>query len=165
MADARTGAWVEVIDLTGVPVAEPVVDTTSLPSSPQLAPVPPPPPLRAHVAVAAAAPPHVPPLVRARPPPLAPPPPVPPALAARGPSVEARVFRQRHWIARQLAARSEPRPCSFNGSRKCPLCQQTFTIGQEMVKCYVEELGAPPWVHLDCVNVILYQRGAPGLRP
>mmetsp|Transcript_11014 Transcript_11014/g.22162 ORF Transcript_11014/g.22162 Transcript_11014/m.22162 type:complete len:114 (+) Transcript_11014:932-1273(+) len=102
------------------------------------------------------------------PPPPPPPPPVlpiPPALAGRGPGIEPRVFRQRFWMERQLRARAEPRPCTYNGTHPCPLCGLTFRIGQELVKCYVvEAMGAPPWVHLDCVNAILVARGVPGLR-
>mmetsp|Transcript_30389 Transcript_30389/g.62616 ORF Transcript_30389/g.62616 Transcript_30389/m.62616 type:complete len:284 (-) Transcript_30389:112-963(-) len=85
----------------------------------------------------------------------------PPGLT---PAVANRVFRQRHWMARQLAARTSPRPCAFNGSRLCPICRAPFRVGQEMVKCYVQEAsGAPPWIHLDCANAIIVARGAPGL--
>mmetsp|Transcript_18276 Transcript_18276/g.37012 ORF Transcript_18276/g.37012 Transcript_18276/m.37012 type:complete len:95 (+) Transcript_18276:7308-7592(+) len=73
--------------------------------------------------------------------------------------VQDRVFCQRNWMAKQLRARAEPRPCRFNGTRPCPLCSLPFTVGQELVKCYTHGAGAPPWVHVLCVNTILRGRG------
>jgi len=71
------------------------------------------------------------------------------------------VARQRSWMAKQLGARTEPRPCRFNGSRPCPLCGTPFQVGQEIVKCYAHGAGQPPWVHVACVDEILRRRNMP----
>jgi len=74
---------------------------------------------------------------------------------------QERVLKQRNWMAKQLQSRTEPRPCRFNGTRPCPLCNLPFRIGQELVKCYAHGGGAPPWVHVECVNEILGRQGRP----
>jgi len=85
----------------------------------------------------------------------------PPPMIVAEQAVQDRVHRQRNWMAKQLNARAEPRPCKYNGTRPCPLCSLSFRVGQELVKCYAHGGGAPPWVHVRCVNIILSGRGAP----
>lgn len=78
----------------------------------------------------------------------------------------ASVMRCRALMTRLMASRSSPYKAQYSGGKsKCALCQESFSRGQMMVKCYVDPAPDTSWVHVVCAQTIITAKGGPLLHP
>lgn len=89
-----------------------------------------------------------------------------PLTAAPPLHIRRSVLRQAAWMQHQLDQRKVPsNGAKYNGCTPCPLCKETFVIGQLMVKCHIDHSDHPDspaklsWVHVACVNGFLKAAG------